>query len=168
MNANYTCNSTTEEPSVLIASHEEALYFVVSGSPIHNESREHRYLAGIHCHLTVHMASPGECYCLYYCDLMFVRKRSESSALQSTTPAVTTTLRNNIDLYPWIVPVDERTVHYVYTYKGIIIIRVVGSLSCAALCQIMYISYFARSSLRRMAGVHCRMFFVVCSPSDDT
>ena len=92
MNANYTCNSTTDEPSVLIASHEEALYFIVSGSPIHNDSREQHYLAGIHCHLRVHMASPGECLCLYYCDdRMVVRKRSWSSTLQRAKSAVATT-----------------------------------------------------------------------------
>ena len=36
--------------------------------------------------------------------------------------------------------------------------RLQVSLSCAVLCQIVSLQYLARSSLHRLAGLHCRLF----------
>ena len=41
-------------------------------------------------------------------------------------------------------------------------------LSCAVLCHIVSLQYLSRSSLHRLAGLSCRLFLVIWSPSVDT
>ena len=42
------------------------------------------------------------------------------------------------------------------------------TLSCAVLCHIASLQYLSRSSLRRLAGLPCRIFLSLWSPSGDT
>ena len=42
------------------------------------------------------------------------------------------------------------------------------TLSCAFLCHIEPLQYLSRSSLHRLAGLPCRLFIVIRSPSGDT
>ena len=46
--------------------------------------------------------------------------------------------------------------------------RLQVSLSCAVLCQIVSLQYLSRSSLHRLAGLCCRIFLSLWSPSGNS
>ncbi|KAI0230798.1 hypothetical protein LSAT2_018853 [Lamellibrachia satsuma] len=58
MTSNYTCNTTTSEPSMFVASHEEALFYAVAAADLNNNNSDRYYPPDIHCRLAIHLEPP--------------------------------------------------------------------------------------------------------------